>query len=90
MEGSKDRVDGRETGRAEDENEDEAKQELWSWGAGTDGQLGTGRLQDEYFPQLINDRCLSSAGPIVALACGGAHVIALSSGTCSFLIIFLV
>ncbi|KAD3642221.1 hypothetical protein E3N88_31445 [Mikania micrantha] len=51
------------------------KQELWSWGAGTEGQLGTGKLQDEYLPQLI---------PILPsfslLSCGGAHVIALTHG----------
>jgi secretion-regulating guanine nucleotide exchange factor len=48
---------------------------LWSWGAGTDGQLGTGRLQDEQIPQQISLSSVSS------LACGGAHVIALTHGT---------
>nr|GEX48768.1 hypothetical protein [Tanacetum cinerariifolium] len=47
--------------------------EIWSWGAGTEGQLGTGELQDEYIPQLI---------PVLPklsfLSCGGAHVIALT------------
>lgn len=59
--------------------EDDEQQQVWSWGAGTDGQLATGRLQDEDSPQLI--RSLSAYGPIVSLSCGGAHVIALSSGT---------
>ncbi|WJX57048.1 HECT-type E3 ubiquitin transferase [Trifolium repens] len=63
------------------EESEEVKQEekyeseevrLWSWGAGTDGQLGTGRLQDEQIPQQISLSSVSS------LACGGAHVIALT------------
>ena len=55
------------------------QQEVWSWGAGTEGQLGTGKLQDEQNPQLLNS--LSSfAGPISLLSCGGAHVIALTPG----------
>jgi secretion-regulating guanine nucleotide exchange factor len=49
---------------------------LWSWGAGTDGQLGTGRLQDEQIPQQI-----SLSFTVSSLACGGAHVIALTHGT---------
>ncbi|KAF3431400.1 hypothetical protein FNV43_RR26131 [Rhamnella rubrinervis] len=60
--------------------EEEEKQEIWSWGAGTEGQLGTGKLQDEYSPQLLHLLLPSSAGPIFMLACGGAHVIALTSG----------
>lgn len=63
------------------QEEEEESQEIWSWGAGTDGQLGTGRLQDELLPQLLSLPSLSSAGPISLLACGGAHVIALTSGT---------
>ncbi|KAL5553966.1 hypothetical protein UlMin_041367 [Ulmus minor] len=59
---------------------EEEKQEIWSWGAGTDGQLGTGKLQDEHFPQLLHLSSISSAGPISLLACGGAHAIALTSG----------
>lgn len=62
--------------------EDEEQQEIWSWGAGTDGQLATGRLQDEHSPQLL--RSLSAAfGPITSLSCGGAHVIAVSPCTLS-------
>lgn len=67
-----------EVGRAKHEEEEE--QELWSWGAGTDGQLGTGRVQDELLPQLLHLPSLSSVGPISLLACGGAHVLALTSG----------
>lgn len=63
------------------EDDEEEKQEIWSWGAGTDGQLGTCKLQDEEFPQLLHLPSLSSAGPISKLACGGAHVIVLTSGT---------
>ncbi|OMO57960.1 Regulator of chromosome condensation, RCC1 [Corchorus olitorius] len=44
---------------------------------GTDGQLGTGRLQDELLPQLLN---LPSLSAVYMLACGGAHVVALTSG----------
>ncbi|MFS8031677.1 putative regulator of chromosome condensation 1/beta-lactamase-inhibitor protein II [Helianthus anomalus] len=58
--------------RVEDEEE---KQELWSWGAGTDGQLGTGKLQDEHVPQLLPVLLSLSL-----LSCGGAHVIALTHG----------
>lgn len=68
-----------EEGRAKHEEEEE-EQELWSWGAGTDGQLGTGRLQDELLPQLLLLPSLSAVGPISLLACGGAHVLALTSG----------
>ncbi|XP_062084477.1 ultraviolet-B receptor UVR8 isoform X2 [Humulus lupulus] len=60
--------------------QEEEKQEIWSWGAGTDGQLGTGSLQDELSPQLLKLPSLFSAGPISQLACGGAHVVALTSG----------
>ncbi|XP_047322102.1 ultraviolet-B receptor UVR8 [Impatiens glandulifera] len=58
---------------------EEEEEEVWSWGAGTEGQLGTGRLQDEYLPQLL-PRSFSSIGPISLLSCGGAHVVALISG----------
>ncbi|KAK8480404.1 hypothetical protein V6N13_090347 [Hibiscus sabdariffa] len=62
------------------EKEEKEEQQLWSWGAGTDGQLGTVRLQDELLPQLLNLPSLSSAGSVSILACGGAHVVALTSG----------
>ena len=66
---------------ANQQNQQEIE-EMWSWGAGTEGQLGTGRLQDEHFPQRLIDlsNYLSSFGSISLLACGGAHVIALTSG----------
>lgn len=58
--------------RVKDTSENE---EVWSWGAGTEGQLGTGKLQDEHLPQLL---------PILPslsfLSCGGAHVIAITPG----------
>ncbi|XP_059648896.1 ultraviolet-B receptor UVR8 [Cornus florida] len=57
--------------------EEEEEQVWWSWGAGTEGQLGTGRFQDEHLPQLLPS--LSSSGPISLLSCGGAHVIALTT-----------
>ncbi|KAK6139284.1 hypothetical protein DH2020_026978 [Rehmannia glutinosa] len=60
------------------EDDDEEQQKIWSWGAGTDGQLATGRLQDEHSPQLL--RSLSAFGHIISLSCGGAHVIAISTG----------
>ncbi|XP_051146069.1 ultraviolet-B receptor UVR8 [Andrographis paniculata] len=62
------------------EPDDGVRQEIWSWGAGTDGQLATGRgsLQDEHTPQLI--RSLSAFGRVTSLACGGAHAVALLSG----------
>ncbi|GMI70703.1 SENSITIVE TO ABA 1 [Hibiscus trionum] len=65
----------------DNENQREKQeQQLWSWGAGTDGQLGSVRLQDEHLPQLLNLSSLSSAGSVSMLACGGAHVVALTSG----------
>ncbi|KAH9609186.1 hypothetical protein KSS87_002412 [Heliosperma pusillum] len=58
------------------------KQEIWSWGAGTEGQLGTGKLNDENTPQLLHNliKSLSNYGTVSTLSCGGAHVIALTSG----------
>ncbi|KAL9328129.1 hypothetical protein ACSQ67_003132 [Phaseolus vulgaris] len=59
------------------EKEDEKSEKVvWSWGAGTEGQLGTKSVQDEVFPQLLHQPSLPS---ISSLACGGAHVIALTS-----------
>ncbi|GAA0142081.1 guanyl-nucleotide exchange factor [Lithospermum erythrorhizon] len=55
-----------------------AKQEIWSWGAGTEGQLGTKKQEDEHQPQLIHS--LASFGPIFSISCGGAHVIAITHG----------
>lgn len=59
-----------------EEEEEQQVVKVWSWGAGTDGQLGTGRLHDELSPQLLN---LSSLSSVSMLACGGAHVLALTS-----------
>ncbi|XP_027914148.1 ultraviolet-B receptor UVR8 isoform X2 [Vigna unguiculata] len=59
------------------EKKDEKREQVvWSWGAGTEGQLGTKIVKDELFPQLLHQPSLSS---ISSLACGGAHVIALTS-----------
>ncbi|CAK8536834.1 unnamed protein product [Lathyrus sativus] len=55
------------------EEKKESEDRLWSWGAGTDGQLGTGRIQDEHLPRIL------SLPSIYSLACGGAHAIALTS-----------
>lgn len=60
------------------EEDDEEQQEIWSWGAGTDGQLATGGFQDEHTPQLLHS--LSSFGAITSLSCGGAHAIAVAHG----------
>ncbi|CAK7336849.1 unnamed protein product [Dovyalis caffra] len=65
---------------AKRDEEESKQQQIWSWGAGTEGQLGTGKLEDEYLPQLLHLPILSSTGRISTLACGGAHVIALTSG----------
>ena len=64
----------------ENERDKGGEVEIWSWGAGTDGQLGTTRLEDEHLPQLLDLPRFSSAGPISLLACGGAHVLALTTG----------
>lgn len=57
----------------------EEEQEIWSWGAGTDGQLATGWLQDEHTPKLLRSFS-SSIGIVSSLSCGGAHVIAVAPG----------
>ncbi|OVA00320.1 Regulator of chromosome condensation [Macleaya cordata] len=71
-----------ETERTKEEEEEEERErrtvgEVWSWGAGTDGQLGTARLQDEHLPQLLLSLDFAPK-TISQLACGGAHVIALT------------
>ncbi|KAG2376760.1 Ultraviolet-B receptor UVR8 Protein UV-B RESISTANCE 8 RCC1 domain-containing protein [Vigna angularis] len=58
-----------------EKKEEKGEQVVWSWGAGTEGQLGTKIVKDELFPQLLHQPSLSS---ISSLACGGAHVIALT------------
>lgn len=68
----------------EKEEESIAVHEVWSWGAGTEGQLGTEKLQDEHEPRLI--RSLSTFDPISFISCGGAHVIALTPGTFTWLL----
>jgi len=73
---------------AKRDEEESKQQQIWSWGAGTEGQLGTGKLEDEYLPQLLHLPFLSSAESISTLACGGAHVIALTSGTLVYFCIF--
>ncbi|KAJ0982847.1 hypothetical protein J5N97_011102 [Dioscorea zingiberensis] len=56
---------------ASGEQEEEVR--LWSWGAGTEGQLSTGMLEDQLLPQ-----CLTSLPAIAHIACGGAHAVALT------------
>lgn len=61
------------------EPEEEAPAEwAWSWGAGTDGQLGNGGFDDHHLPQplLLPTRCRSR---VSFVAGGGAHAIALTS-----------
>lgn len=64
----------------EDKFEEEVR--AWSWGAASDGQLGTGTLEDQLLPQaLLNFPPISSsaaASRIAQIACGGAHSIALT------------
>ena len=50
---------------------------VWSWGAGTSGQLGTNLLQDLYFPA----RSVLPVASVVGLSCGGNHAAAVS-GQC--------
>lgn len=63
----------------EEEGNQEEKREtwVWSWGAGTDGQLGTGREQDEWIPQFVPS--LANLA-ISSISCGGAHALALLRG----------
>ncbi|KAL4199941.1 hypothetical protein AMTRI_Chr03g53840 [Amborella trichopoda] len=57
------------------EEEEEEGRQVWSWGAGTEGQLATGNLQDELFPSNVSHYF---SLPISHIACGGAHAIALT------------
>lgn len=50
-------------------------EEVWSWGAGTHGQLACGTLVDALTPQRV-DALSGASQPILAIACGGAHAIA--------------
>ncbi|KAK3026649.1 hypothetical protein RJ639_040676 [Escallonia herrerae] len=61
-------------------NEEVHEQEVWSWGAGTEGQLGTGYPQDHHLPQLLPSLSYATTEPISFLSCGGAHTIALTPG----------
>ncbi|RZR85275.1 hypothetical protein BHM03_00012241 [Ensete ventricosum] len=54
--------------------EEEEEVYAWSWGAGTDGQLGTGTLEDQHLPQVLPH--LPTA--VSSVACGGAHAVALT------------
>jgi secretion-regulating guanine nucleotide exchange factor len=62
----------------EGRGEEEAAEWAWSWGAGTDGQLGNGGFDDHHLPQLLllPIRC---RGRVSLVAGGGAHAIALTS-----------
>ena len=64
--------------RREPEEEEAAAGWAWSWGAGTDGQLGNGGFYDHHLPQplLLPTRC---RGRVSFVAGGGAHAIALTS-----------
>eukprot|EP00249_Psilotum_nudum_P015642 c25443_g1_i2 orf=363-1670(-) len=53
----------------------EEQQHVWSWGAGTHGQLATGGVNDELLPQLLT---YFVDFPILSMSCGGAHVVAVS------------
>ncbi|PSS28701.1 Ultraviolet-B receptor like [Actinidia chinensis var. chinensis] len=57
---------------------EEVEEEIWSWGAGTEGQLGTGKLEDDHLPHRLLR--FNSSAPISVLSCGGAHAIALTTG----------
>lgn len=56
------------------ESERCGEREVWSWGAGTHGQLACGTLVDALSPQRVE--ALSHAAPIVDMACGGAQGVA--------------
>uniref|UniRef100_A0ACD5W246 Uncharacterized protein n=2 Tax=Avena sativa TaxID=4498 RepID=A0ACD5W246_AVESA len=58
--------------------EDREEAWAWTWGAGTDGQLGHGGFQDHHLPQplLLPPRC---RGRVSFVSGGGAHAIALTS-----------
>ncbi|XAR65146.1 hypothetical protein NMG60_11009150 [Bertholletia excelsa] len=74
-------MEGKERVINEEEEEEEERQQVWSWGAGTEGQLATGKLQDEHLPcHLLPHIFNGGGGPISVLSCGGAHVICLTSG----------
>ena len=56
--------------------------EVWSFGAGESGQLGTGRTTKRMEPARVIEKAANNA-PFVDVACGTAHTIALTeSGDC--------
>ncbi len=46
---------------------------MWSWGAGTHGQLASGSDCDAFTPHLV---CAFSGKDVLQIACGGAHAVA--------------
>lgn len=50
------------------------QEEVWSWGAGTSGQLANGALEDELLPKRVPSL---SGKEIKQIAGGGSHVVAL-------------
>jgi hypothetical protein len=46
---------------------------VWSWGAGTHGQLASGSDCDVFTPHLV---CALSGKDVLQIACGGAHAVA--------------
>lgn len=59
--------------------DEEAIVQIWSWGAGTDGQLGTRTLEDRFIPQPVT--MIQQSISICRIACGGAHSIALTGNS---------
>ncbi|CAM6042599.1 unnamed protein product [Sphagnum compactum] len=47
--------------------------EVWSWGAGTHGQLASGSDCDAFTPHLV---CALSGKDVLQIACGGSHAVA--------------
>ncbi|PKA60983.1 Ultraviolet-B receptor UVR8 [Apostasia shenzhenica] len=64
------------TTKRDGDEEEEEKVSLWSWGAGSEGQLANGTLEDHWLPHPVIG--FLSVHPVSRLACGGAHVVALT------------
>lgn len=58
----------------------EGADQVWSWGAGTSGQLGNGDLDDELRPKRVHKL---DGENLRQLACGGSHAAGLT-GQCRY------
>ena len=51
---------------------------VWTWGSGSEGQLGQGHFSDMLEPARVGFDKAFDACPVVVVACGGAHTLAVT------------